>query len=89
MKLGSATITTICDPVSKNPAHCAFYENRDKTGNWYTNVYGRREMEAIGCLVPKLQSEMCNGSEIWEHIAIWTAGTCSSKNAVHKLPVRI
>ena len=27
-----------CDPLSKNPAHCAFYENRDKTGNRYTNV---------------------------------------------------
>ena len=28
----------ICDPLSENPAHCAFYENRDKTGNQYTNV---------------------------------------------------
>ena len=28
----------ICDPLSENPAHCTFYENRDKTGNRYTNV---------------------------------------------------
>ena len=28
----------ICDPLSENPAHRAFYENRDKTGNRYTNV---------------------------------------------------
>ena len=29
---------SICDPLSENPAHRAFYENRDKTGNRYTNV---------------------------------------------------
>ena len=28
----------ICDPLSENLAHRAFYENRDKTGNRYTNV---------------------------------------------------
>ena len=28
----------ICDPLSENLAHRAFYENRDKTGNWCTNV---------------------------------------------------
>ena len=28
----------ICDPLSENPAHRAFYENQDKTGNWYTNM---------------------------------------------------
>ena len=28
----------ICDPLSKNLAHPAFYENRDKTGNWYIDV---------------------------------------------------
>ena len=28
----------ICDPLSENLAHCAFYENRDNTGNQYTNV---------------------------------------------------
>ena len=26
----------ICDLLSENPAHCAFYENRDKIGNRYT-----------------------------------------------------
>ena len=29
---------TICDPLSENPAHHAFYGNRDKTGNLYINV---------------------------------------------------
>ena len=29
---------SICDPLSENPAHPAFYENRDKTGNWYSDV---------------------------------------------------
>ena len=28
----------ICDPLSENLAHRTFYENRDKTGNLYTNV---------------------------------------------------
>ena len=28
----------ICDQLSENPAHRAFYENWDKTGNRYTNV---------------------------------------------------
>ena len=28
----------ICDPLSENPAHSTFYENRDKTGNRYTNM---------------------------------------------------
>ena len=27
-----------CDPLSENPAHPAFYENRDKTGNRYVDV---------------------------------------------------
>ena len=31
-------LRAICDPLSENPAHCAFYENGDKTGNRYTNV---------------------------------------------------
>ena len=29
----------ICDPLSKNPAHPEFYENRDKTGNRYIVVW--------------------------------------------------
>ena len=28
----------ICDPLIENPAHPAFYENRDKTENRYTDV---------------------------------------------------
>ena len=28
----------ICDPLSENPAHPAFYENRDKTGDRYIDV---------------------------------------------------
>ena len=28
----------VCDPLSGNPAHAAFYENQDKTRNWYINV---------------------------------------------------
>ena len=52
-----------CDPLSENPAHCAFYENRDKTGNRYTSVYcaAEKKIEVIVCLVPKLQSEMRSG----------------------------
>jgi len=53
----------ICDPLSKNPAHPAFYENRDKTGNWYIDVQlcSSEKMEAIGCLVHKLRSETHRG----------------------------
>ena len=28
----------ICDPLSENPAHPAFHENRDKTGNRHIDV---------------------------------------------------
>ena len=28
----------ICDPLSENPAHPAFYDNRDKTGNRHIDV---------------------------------------------------
>ena len=28
----------ICDPLSENPAHPAFHENHDKTGNRYIDV---------------------------------------------------
>ena len=52
----------ICDALSENLAHRAFYENQDKTGNRYANVQlcGKEKMEVIGCLVPELQSEMHN-----------------------------
>ena len=52
-----------CDPLSENPAHRAFYENRDKTGYRCSNVQlcGKKKMEAISCLVPELQSEMQSG----------------------------
>ena len=48
-----------CNLLSKNLAHPTFYENQDKTGNWYIDVQlcGYEKMEAIGCLVPELRSE--------------------------------
>ena len=30
--------TKKCDPLTENPAHPAFYENRDKTRNRYIDV---------------------------------------------------
>ena len=49
-----------CDRLSENPAHPAFYENWDNTGNQYIDVQlcSSVKMEAIGCLVPGLWSEM-------------------------------
>ena len=53
----------ICDPLSENPAHPAFYENRDKTGNRCIDVQLSiiEKMETIGCLVPELRSETHRG----------------------------
>ena len=53
----------ICDPLSENPAHPAFYENRDKTGNRCIDVQlsSIEKMETIGCLVPELRSETHRG----------------------------
>ena len=55
--------TNICDPLSENPAHPAFYENRDKTGNRCIDVQlsSIEKMETIGCLVPELRSETHRG----------------------------
>ena len=52
-----------CDPLSENPAHPAFYENRDKTGNRCIDVQlsSIEKKETIGCLVPELRSETHRG----------------------------
>ena len=47
--------------MSENPAHPAFYEYQDKTENQYINVCSSEKMEAIGCLIPELWSEMDYG----------------------------
>ena len=61
---------TICDPLSENPAHPAFYENRDKTGNRCIDVQlsSIEKMETIGCLVPELRSETHRrrGTQVFE-----------------------
>ena len=46
-----------CNLLSKNLAHPTFYG--DKTGNLYIGVQlcSSKQMEAICCLVPKLQKE--------------------------------
>ena len=45
-----------CDPLSENLAHPAFYENWDKTGNRYIDVYlcSNEKMAAISCLIPQV-----------------------------------
>ena len=58
----------ICDPLSKNLALHAFYENQDKTGNRYINVQScdSEKMEAIGSQVMKQ-----NALQTWN---VFTAG---------------
>ena len=77
----------ICDPLSENPAHPAFYENRNKTGNWCVDVQlcCSEKIEAIGCLVPELQSEKHRrlGTQLFEKAQCFYVATVNFNVSVY------
>ena len=72
----------ICDPLSENPAHRAFDENWDKTGNRYVNVQlcDGKKMEPIGSLVPELRTKIHRRclTRLFEKLQCFTSLQCVS-----------